>query len=227
MVAAWYGRMPDGQSRLSNPDLSGGRQDASRQIHEEAVMVSDNIKIIYPRLAGLTDDQLYTLYQVAEDWIRNYYGRDLTGGLKCDHFSSMNDYVLFLKNPPVRELRRVRVNGYSWCPCDHKIRFSKDGKVYFYGQTFWNQLPGWSPGVNNIEIEYISEGQPQIRIDTMAGAVMSWFMESGQQNITAASERIGDYSYTSSSGSSSSTSSAAPPDHVQRIFAPFKRNLAC
>lgn len=184
------------------------------------------IRVLYPKLAAMPDATLGIWLQQAEEWVRSYYGRDFSPGVKIDHFSSQNDQVLFLRSTPVRSLRRVCVNGQRWQSCDNRIKFSSDGMVFMEGNTFWNQLTGWSPGVNNIAIEYVSEGMSDITQASLYGAVINWQYEASQVMALGGSERIGDYYYMSMGGASAGTGNA-PPHVVQKLFAPYVRRLAC
>lgn len=184
------------------------------------------IRTLYPRFQTLSDSDLSIWLEAGKGYVTAYYGRDFTPGLKTDRFSSMNDTILFLRNPPVISVKRIRIDCRPWCNCEHDVRWARDGRLFMGGTTFWNQLSQWPAGVNSIEVEYLSEGLSAAVQATLYGAVMSWQYEGAQQNIAANSERIGDYFYMNQ-GNGATGTSQAPPHFIQKLFAPYVRRLAC
>lgn len=165
---------------------------------------SSSVSNLYPLLATLDSSAMGALAASAESWLVKYMGRNLEAGEYIDTFSGYNQPILFLKNTPVTGVSKVtiRSGGYETVHLsgDNHYTWHADGQVHLSPQGFWNQLAGWRPGVQNIEITYTSSGFDQVTQDLLIGSVMNWWHDQGRRSGLVDSEKIGDYQYTMRQG---------------------------
>lgn len=182
--------------------------------------VSSSVSNIYPALASLDAPSIGALAASAESWLVRYLGRSLEAGEFVEKFSGQNQPLLFLKNTPVTGVSQVvirspqAVNTYT--DGDTHYTWHADGQLHLSPQGFWNQLAGWRPGVQNIEVTYTSAGFDQPTQDLLIGAVMNWWLDQGKRSGLVESEKIGDYAY-----SMRSNFKAIPPA-VNSIISQFR-----
>jgi hypothetical protein len=162
------------------------------------MQLSDSAKLIYPALASLSDASIKAFTTSAVEWIQQTYGRNIQGGQRCHTFSSMGEQVLFLPDTPVCGVQSIKINGQEWIDFDHCVNVGRNGRMTLGGARLgikWNQLHGWSPGINNIKVVYTSEGLTQSMFDLYVGEVINWWVDSNSRSVMVTSESIGDYSY--------------------------------
>ena len=168
-------------------------------------ILSANASFVYPMLDRVDPASIEPTAASAVIWIKNHYGVDLLPGEHTDRFDSHNDPIMWLKNPVVEEVTEIRVNERILTDWAQWVRVSPEGRVsiknrsmWYEGQfsRFWNQLPGFSPGVDNVEIDYTSAGRTQAEIDLYVGAVVNWWIDSNRRSGVVTSESIGDRSYS-------------------------------
>lgn len=189
-------------------------------------ILSENAAFIYPMLARVNPASIEPTAEAAVLWIRNRFGRNITPGERTQVFSGMNDPFVWLNDPPVESIDEVRINGQVLANHEQWIQFLPNGQVNFrqaswpFGVNggemlsagrFWNQLPGFPPGANNIEIDYTSAGMTQAEIDNYVGCVVSWWIDANPRSFVAASESIGKRSYAIAQ-------SQGVPNHVTQIL---------
>lgn len=171
-------------------------------------ILSSEVSYIYPALGRIDPDSIEPLAVAAMKWIQGRYGRDLTAGAKTDRFDSHYDAVIWLKCPPVTEVTEIRVNDAVMPGWESYVRVSPEGRlsiknrpIWLDGSTsplgrFWNQMPGFAPGIDNIEIDYVSAGATQAELNLYVGAVVNWWADANRRSPVALSESIGDRSYS-------------------------------
>lgn len=194
-------------------------------------LLSADAKTLYPALASLTDAQIETFAKAAVRWIKAKYGRDITPGWRSQSFSSHYDSVIWLPDTPVRDVCSIKINGTEWKGFKDVVKFTAQGRLFLtqqyttglqpYGQ-FWNQIPGWQAGLNNIQVKYLSGGCDQADMDTYVGAVVNWFVDSNSRSPMVSSENIGDYSYVMNTAFSK-----GPPASVTNLLSGFMVTRAC
>lgn len=162
------------------------------------MQLSDSAKLIYPTLAGMSDASLKAFTAAVVEWIQQKYGRNIQGGQRCHTFSSMGEQVLFLPDTPICGVQSVEINGRDWMEFETYVDVGRDGKMTLGGSRYgikWNQLEGWSPGINNIRVTYTSQGVSQTMFDLYVGEVINWWLDANGRSVVVSSESIGDYSY--------------------------------
>ena len=160
--------------------------------------LSDSAKLIYPSLAGMSDASLSAFTAAVVEWIQQKYGRNIQGGQRCHTFSSMGEQVLFLPDTPVCGIHAIEINGQELVDFETYVDFGRNGKMTLGGSRSgnkWNQLKGWSAGINNIRVSYTSEGVSQAMFDLYVGEVINWWEDANGRSVVVSSESIGDYSY--------------------------------
>lgn len=147
----------------------------------------------------MTPEQLSAHGVAAEAWIERVLGRHLSAGTYTETFTGMNTPLIFLSSPVVTAVPSVVVNFENqvtrMTTQDGRYRFTADGKLYIGSSGFWNQMPGWRPGVDNIQVTYQSAGLEQTVIDLLIGSVMNWWHDRAGKSTVAIKEQIMSYSY--------------------------------
>ena len=160
---------------------------------------SASVVNLYPALRSLDPATLAALSSSAEAWLNRFMGRALEAGTYTEVFSGQNQPLIFLSNSPVTEVTQVvvktadAVNTYTMG--SNYYQFTSDGRLHLSPQGFWNQLAGWRPGIQNIEVTYVSSGFDQPVQDTLIGSVMNWFNDQANRSGLVLMEVVGSYTY--------------------------------
>ena len=187
---------------------------------------SSCIRDLYPSLKNMSDDQISLQSAVAESYLTRLLGRSVSGGDFVEHFDGQNKPVIVLQNHPVISVDKViyNTNGSitEYDANSRHYQWSKKGEVILRNDGFPEHLPGWRPGIANIEIHYTAAGLSQPEQDMLIGGVIYWQSAQAAVNPIVNSETIGEYSY-SAGGSSSGGGSSGIPSFIQGLIAPYRR----
>lgn len=168
-------------------------------------ILSPNASFIYPALGRVDSASIEPLAIGALRWIKDRYGRNLLPGERTERFDSHFEPILWLKDPVVEDVTAIRVNEEPLANWAQIVRVTPEGRVsliprgaWLGGQRgrFWNQQNGFSPGIDNVEIDYVSSGATQSEIDLYVGCVANWWADANRRSGVVFSESLGDRSYT-------------------------------
>lgn len=186
--------------------------------------VTSAVTSLYPALAAMEPPALESLAMAAEKWLVKTLGRHVSPGTYTETFDGLNNPLLFVSSPPVKTVLQVTISSQNhvttYTPESGYYQWTKDGRIHIRPQTFWNQLPGWRPGVANVQVTYTSCGLCEIERDNLIGSVMNWWYDQSNRSGLVSSESIGDYSYVMKFNITS-----VPPS-VRTVLHPYIRFMA-
>lgn len=183
---------------------------------------------LYPSLQSLSETALAAQLALAESYAERYLGRKLSPGSSVDTFDGKNYSVLVLNNVPVSSVDKIVyvTNGtrHEYPSSSGHYQWSSDGRVVLRNNTFMGHLPGFRPGLFNIEVHYQHTGLTQVEIDSIIGAVANWRQVTAKTNPLMESETIGSYSYKRANTGGGSTSPSVIPHDVSSLLDQYKRH---
>lgn len=178
----------------------------------------------YPALSSLSPTSFSALSAAAEAWLVRVLGRNLEPGQYTENFMGFNQPLIFLANTPVVSVDQVTIKAdnyvQTYTPASNYYTFTPDGKLSIGPQSFWNQLPGWRPGVSNVAVTYTSSGLDQPIQDMLIGSVMNWWQDQANRSGLAQMEVIGSYTYQMR------TDIKGIPPAVQAVLYPYRNIMA-
>lgn len=196
-------------------------------------ILSSNASFVYPMLSRVDPASIEPTAAAAVAWIKTKFGINLLPGTHTDRFDSHNDPIIWLKSPVVSSVAAIRVDDRVLTDFSTWIKVSPEGRVSIKNRgylqqgafsRFWNQLPGFSAGVDNVEIDYVSAGRTQTEIDLYVGAVVNWWIDANRRSSVVMSESIGDRSY---SMGTMGTSAGEIPIGVRNVLSGMIPKRAC
>ena len=186
--------------------------------------VSSSVVSIYPSLRSLDPSAFGALASAAESWVNRYLNRHVEAGVYTEVFSGENQPLIFLSNSPILTVNSVTIKGAggvtTYTVSSNYYDWTLSGTLHIQPQGFWNQLPGWRPGVGNISVNYESAGFAQPVQDLLIGSVMNWFNDQANRSGLVMMEVVGSYTYQMR------TDINGVPPSVSVLLNPFKRFTA-